>query len=77
MYTCTQAVVTKLGNTPSMSYLWTDNWIGHTVKMFMKTYVHVDEDRNAEMSDFLMGNTSLKVILLQVIIDLVQKNQLM
>lgn len=47
-------MATKLGNTPDMSYPWSANRMGHTVKMFMKTYVHVDEDRNAEMSDLIM-----------------------
>lgn len=53
MYTCRHTVATKLGNTPGMSYPWAANRMGNIVKMFMKTYVHVDEDRNAEMSDLV------------------------
>lgn len=54
MYTCRRTVATKLGNTPGMSYPWAASRMGHTVKMFMKTYVHVDEDRNIEMLDLIM-----------------------
>lgn len=40
---------TKLGNTPGMPYPWAANRLGHSVKTFMRTYIHVDEDRNEEM----------------------------
>ena len=49
MYTCRHTVATKLGNTPGMSYPWAASRLGHSLKMFMRTYVHVDEDRNEEM----------------------------
>lgn len=40
MHTCRHTVVTKLGYTPELSYPWVASRMGHTVKMFMKTYVH-------------------------------------
>lgn len=49
MYTCRHTVATKLGNTPGMSYPWAASRLGHSLKMFMRTYVHVDEDRSEDM----------------------------
>lgn len=49
MYTCRHTVATKLGNTPGMSYPWAASRLGHSLKMFMRTYVHVDQDRSANM----------------------------
>lgn len=56
MYTCRHTVATKLGNTPGMSYPWAASRLGHSLKMFMRTYVHVDEDRNEEMLDLISSN---------------------
>lgn len=56
MYTCRHTVATKLGNTPGMSYPWAASRLGHSLKMFMRTYVHVDEDRNEEMLQLLSSN---------------------
>lgn len=53
MYTCRHTCATKLGNTPGMSYPWAASRLGHSVKTFMRTYVHVDEDRNEEMMDLI------------------------
>lgn len=55
MYTCRHTMATKLGNTPGMSYPWAANRLGHSLKMFMRTYVHVDEDRSEEMLDLVSG----------------------
>lgn len=46
MYTCRHTVATKLGNTQGMSYPWVANRLWHSLKMFMRTYVHVDEDKS-------------------------------
>lgn len=54
MYTCRHTMATKLGNTPGMSYPWAANRLGHSLKMFMRTYVHVDEDRSEEMLKLLI-----------------------
>lgn len=53
MYTCRYTVATKLGNTPGMSSPWAASRLGHSLKMFMRTYVHVDEDRNEEMIELI------------------------
>lgn len=57
MYTCRHTVATKLGNTAGMSYPWAASRMGHSLEMFMKTYVHADKNKNQEMMD-LMNNTS-------------------
>lgn len=49
MYTCRHTVATKLGNTPNMSYPWAASRLGHSLQMFMRTYVHPDKDLNQSM----------------------------
>ena len=49
MYTCRHTVVTKLGNTPGMSYPWAADRLGHSLQMFMRTYVHPDRDKDQDM----------------------------
>ncbi|MGN8722555.1 tyrosine-type recombinase/integrase [Lactobacillus amylovorus] len=49
MYTCRHTVATKLGNTPGISYPWVADRLGHSTKMFIRAYVHVDEDRSDTM----------------------------
>lgn len=49
MYTCRHTVATKLGNTPNMSYPWAASRLGHSLQMFMRTYVHPDQDLNKAM----------------------------
>lgn len=56
MYTCRHTVATKLGNTPGMSYPWAASRMGHSLEMFMKTYVHADKNKSQDMMD-LMNNT--------------------
>lgn len=55
MYTCRHTVATKLGNTPGMSYPWAASRMGHSLEMFMKTYVHADKNKSQDMMD-LMNN---------------------
>lgn len=57
MYTCRHTVATKLGNTAGMSYPWAASRMGHSLEMFMKTYVHADKNKSQDMMD-LMNNTS-------------------
>ena len=49
MYTCRHTVATKLGNTPNMSYPWAASRLGHSLQMFMRTYVHPDKDLDQSM----------------------------
>lgn len=53
MYTCRHTVATKLGNTPGMSYPWAAARMGHSLEMFMKTYVHADRNKSQAMMDLM------------------------
>lgn len=56
MYTCRHTVASKLGNNPQMSYPWAASRLGHTLEMFMRTYVHPDEDMNESMLKLVVSS---------------------
>lgn len=53
MYNCRHTVASKVAAIPQMNYPWAASRLGHTVDMFLKTYVHVDQDKNKEMLDLI------------------------
>lgn len=57
MYTCRHTVATKLGNTAGMSYPWAAARMGHSLEMFMKTYVHPDQNKSQSMLDLMNKET--------------------
>lgn len=60
MYTCRHTVATKLGNTPGMSYPWAAARMGHSLAMFMKTYVHADQNKSQAMMDLMTSNNTIE-----------------